>query len=913
MIDHLLGRPSTRLKRFQVLLVLSFWGWILRIGPRDGPSKIPFVKRMNAYAKRFTPWQIFVFALTSVYAIRHLDAVAGFGAPEPLARMYSRSFYRATWINTALDAGFASAMSIRPQWVRDIASVLMSLYYVIYANEADEKLRKYRAFCTVDFLRATWNKTSNPYIRAITWLSFHRISIAESILLPRPSIGAHNKRPIRAKLFYHKPLRFLREEDELIIDFVGGGFVSMRPEHHEDRLRQLAAEHKRPILAVDYCKAPEYPYPYALEECFDLFRSLHECKGSVLGMSGRSTFRTILTGDSAGGNLALGVMLKILEYPQAHIKSAYAAKAAGGPGSAPPPLPRPIALILNYPATNFAFTSWMKPDHLNVLRSQSEVNLQLIEPMRGKNEGKDSVDSNLSARNRLRGRTRPTGSQTPIQQKVKPNKSYTSLANQAEMHLAERARMAEAESSPDVTPQTSWIGRIESDEMDRQASTMNDPEHQQRLAQQRELQAATEKMDLELHEKKAAQNSTVNTRLTMTSMAGYFQDRILTQSMMRAMAILYIGPRRQPDFDNDYYLSPIVAPAKYLADFPPVLFTCGEKDPICDDTVVMAGRIRQAKLARQMALKKRGARFGEQLRMSGSTMVEEEEDVDDWVQMRIIEGWSHGYLQMSALLPEVKKVISFLAQWSADAFDDYTEHALTPEQRKSESARLQRAQKSEDDISTPSSSSSLEAKPQPPAQSQSVPVRPKLGVLQPPPTSSDEEDDTEALTFTPKSRRSPSLQSQDSQISTSGRQANLHSRGSPTNSPRFSPSKPSSNLINKIQEQAIRSRPNSFSTVESKVRANAAAAAAHDPGVHSMLLPPPSVPVRRRRSNDHQPPMVGGGGGEGNLVKESSLLERRRLDALGYIGGNAELQDGSHSKHTSQTTNSALDDSSDSE
>lgn len=107
-----------------------------------------------------------------------------------------------------------------------------------------------------------------------------------------------------------------------------------------------------------------------------------------------------------------------------------------------------------------------------------------------------------------------------------------------------------------------------------------------------------------------------------------------------------VGPRQQPDFDNDYFLSPIVAPSKLLAEFPPVLFTCGEKDPICDDTVVMAGRIRQAKLARQAAIKRRGAPFGEQLRMSGSATLEEDDDVDDWVQMRIIEGWSHGYLQV---------------------------------------------------------------------------------------------------------------------------------------------------------------------------------------------------------------------------------------------------------------------------
>ena len=54
---------------------------------------------------------------------------------------YSPSYYRATWIAIGLDAGFATAMSIRPKWLRDICSILFSIYYVVYANEADEKVR----------------------------------------------------------------------------------------------------------------------------------------------------------------------------------------------------------------------------------------------------------------------------------------------------------------------------------------------------------------------------------------------------------------------------------------------------------------------------------------------------------------------------------------------------------------------------------------------------------------------------------------------------------------------------------------------------------------------------------------------------------------------------------------------------
>lgn len=49
----------------------------------------------------------------------------------------------------------------------------------------------------------------------------------------------------------------LKESTELILDFPGGGFVAMDPTHHEERLRAWTRKSKRPVLSVDYGKAPE--------------------------------------------------------------------------------------------------------------------------------------------------------------------------------------------------------------------------------------------------------------------------------------------------------------------------------------------------------------------------------------------------------------------------------------------------------------------------------------------------------------------------------------------------------------------------------------------------------------------------------------------------------------------------------
>lgn len=112
---------------------------------------------------------------------------------------------------------------------------------------------------------------------------------------------------------------------------------------------------------------------------------------------------------------------------------------------------------------------------------------------------------------------------------------------------------------------------------------------------------------------------------------------------------------------------------------------CGEKDPFVDDTVIFAGRVREAKRGRkaelEAALAGKSARFGESLRMSERQSALEsyedmrreltklaEEGEEDWVQMQIFSDWSHGYLQMPTLMKEARRVIDDLADWIDDAF-----------------------------------------------------------------------------------------------------------------------------------------------------------------------------------------------------------------------------------------------------
>jgi hypothetical protein len=76
------------------------------------------------------------------------------------------------------------------------------------------------------------------------------------VLLPRPKSSKHSK-PISAMLFFARPEAELQTCTELILDFPGGGFISMGPDCHEERLRRWAKRTGKPVLSVDYGKAPE--------------------------------------------------------------------------------------------------------------------------------------------------------------------------------------------------------------------------------------------------------------------------------------------------------------------------------------------------------------------------------------------------------------------------------------------------------------------------------------------------------------------------------------------------------------------------------------------------------------------------------------------------------------------------------
>ena len=89
--------------------------------------------------------------------------------------------------------------------------------------------------------------------------------------------------------------------DSLIIHIHGGGFIAMSASSHENYTRKWAEKLQVPIFSIDYRLAPDYPYPNALDDVYQAYMWIVKYTEQTLNMNVKNI---ILTGDSAGGNLA---------------------------------------------------------------------------------------------------------------------------------------------------------------------------------------------------------------------------------------------------------------------------------------------------------------------------------------------------------------------------------------------------------------------------------------------------------------------------------------------------------------------------------------------------------------------------------------------------------------------------------
>jgi hormone-sensitive lipase len=96
---------------------------------------------------------------------------------------------------------------------------------------------------------------------------------------------------------------------ELLIHVHGGGFLESSTLISENFLREASNECGIPIIGINYGCAPKHKYPEAINDCFQAYMwILVHCEEEL----GFKPEKIMLSGDSAGGSLILGLTLLII-------------------------------------------------------------------------------------------------------------------------------------------------------------------------------------------------------------------------------------------------------------------------------------------------------------------------------------------------------------------------------------------------------------------------------------------------------------------------------------------------------------------------------------------------------------------------------------------------------------------------
>jgi acetyl esterase/lipase len=134
------------------------------------------------------------------------------------------------------------------------------------------------------------------YLELRKWAARADRSYPSTALAARTSevaIGAINATWIDAKGAHR---------DRVILYLHGGAFIIETPGIHARLAARIGAQARSRALMPSYRLAPEFPCPAALDDCFAAYRFLLD--------NGFAAANIAIAGDSAGGNLALGLLLR---------------------------------------------------------------------------------------------------------------------------------------------------------------------------------------------------------------------------------------------------------------------------------------------------------------------------------------------------------------------------------------------------------------------------------------------------------------------------------------------------------------------------------------------------------------------------------------------------------------------------
>ncbi|GGF52056.1 hypothetical protein GCM10007301_09400 [Azorhizobium oxalatiphilum] len=125
---------------------------------------------------------------------------------------------------------------------------------------------------------------------------------AQAVLAAAPPATVREVTAGSARVFVIEPQQKTLPADAVILDIHGGALIFGGGDLCRDLARGIAAAYGATVWAVDYRMPPDHPYPAGLDDCVAAYRALLEAYRPE---------RIVLKGDSAGGNLAAALLLRI--------------------------------------------------------------------------------------------------------------------------------------------------------------------------------------------------------------------------------------------------------------------------------------------------------------------------------------------------------------------------------------------------------------------------------------------------------------------------------------------------------------------------------------------------------------------------------------------------------------------------
>ena len=109
----------------------------------------------------------------------------------------------------------------------------------------------------------------------------------------------------QTRVLIYKPKKSKEKKLPVFVNIHGGGFIQGSAEDDEVWCRNIVEAVGCSVVSIDYHLSPEYKFPVALEECYDVLRWAHDQAGEL----GFDSARIAVGGHSAGGNFAAALCL----------------------------------------------------------------------------------------------------------------------------------------------------------------------------------------------------------------------------------------------------------------------------------------------------------------------------------------------------------------------------------------------------------------------------------------------------------------------------------------------------------------------------------------------------------------------------------------------------------------------------